>query len=231
MPFWVKDSLEFTMSVTGRMMEGWSGCCTNSGGGVEESVVWSVGGGGGGDGEGSFEEITSLIQGEAGASSWESPIGVSSVRDSSTISKWMSGMSAVLVSGAAILSESAIGTGEGAGGEGGGGGEVLSCIEGSKGTAGVSDFSAISSLSCGLGDSSVVVGGGSMIGMVLIKEGGGTVEAEESSEDVGSISGCSEVGEKLVSFSSRISKFACVSRECNTIVGGSSALANRGSVT
>lgn len=97
-------------------------------------------------------------------------------------------MSAILVSGGAILSGSAIRVGENMGG---GGGEELSCIEGSKGAArvssvtGVSDFSAISSLSGGLGDSNVVVGGGSMIGMVLIKEEGGTGEAEESSEDVG----------------------------------------------
>lgn len=77
-PFWVIDSQEFTMSVAGRMVEGWSGCAKS--GGVEESVigVWSMGGGVG-DGEGGSEEISSLIQEEAGTSSWESPIGASPV--------------------------------------------------------------------------------------------------------------------------------------------------------
>lgn len=73
-------------------------------------------------------------------------------------------------------------------------------------------------------------GGGSIMGVVWIREDGGTGDEEESCEDDGCVSG-SLPGEKLVSLSSGRSAFACVSRECKTIVGGSSALAKSGSVT
>lgn len=138
MPFWAvvsSEGEECTMSVTGRMGPG----CMS--GGVEESV-WSEGGRGGGGGEAlgrTLGEITSLMHEEAGSTSWESPKGASPVEDSSTISKWMSGMSALV---SAILSESVVG--------------APSCIVGtgevSKGAGVVSsvnagsDFSAISPL-------------------------------------------------------------------------------------
>lgn len=74
-------------------------------------------------------------------------------------------------------------------------------------------------------------GGGSIMGVVWIREDGGTGDDEESCEDEGCVSG-SLTGQKLVSSSSGRSEFACVSRVCKTIaVGGSSASAKSGSVT
>lgn len=142
-------------------------------------------------------------------------------------------MSALVDGGGAMF---AMGKGDGAG-DGG----VLSCIDGtgalSKGAAGVSsvmggsDLNAVSLvLSGGLGDSTVEMGGGSIMGVVLIKEEGGTGKAEESCTDVGCVSG-SLLGEGLVSFISVRFEFTCAPWECKTIVGGSSALAKRGSVT
>lgn len=74
-------------------------------------------------------------------------------------------------------------------------------------------------------------GGGSMMGVVWIREDGGTGEDEESCEDEGCVSG-SLTREKLVSSSSGRSESACLSRECKTIVvGGSSVSDKSGSVT
>lgn len=90
-PFWAavvvvvavssSEGEEFTMSVTGRMG---SGC---ESGGVRESV-WSEERGGGGGGEGGGEalgrtlgEITSLMQVEAGSTSWDSSKGASPAED------------------------------------------------------------------------------------------------------------------------------------------------------
>lgn len=88
-PFWAvavavvvfvssSEGEEFTMSVTGSVA---SGC--GSGGGVRESL-WSEGGGGEGGGEAlgrTLGEITSLMQVEAGSTSWDSSTGASSVED------------------------------------------------------------------------------------------------------------------------------------------------------
>lgn len=85
-PFWAvavvvfvssSEGEEFTMSVTGRMG---SGC---GGGGVGESL-WSEGSGGEGGGEAlgrTLGEITSLMQVEAGSTSWDSSKGASSGED------------------------------------------------------------------------------------------------------------------------------------------------------
>lgn len=86
-PFWAavvvavssSEGEEFTMSVTGRMG---SGC---ESGGVRESV-WSEERGGGGEGGGealgrTLGEITSLMQVEAGSTSWDSSKGASPAED------------------------------------------------------------------------------------------------------------------------------------------------------
>lgn len=74
--FWAdsREGEEFTMSVTGRMGPG----CVSVG--VEE-FVWSEVGGGGEELGRTFGEITSLMQEEAGSSSWEFFKGASSVED------------------------------------------------------------------------------------------------------------------------------------------------------
>lgn len=78
-PFWAvvvsSEGEEFTMSVTGRMGPG----CVSEG--AEESVCSEGGGGGGEDLGGSLGEITSLMHGEAGSTSWGSSKGASPLGD------------------------------------------------------------------------------------------------------------------------------------------------------
>lgn len=126
---------------------------------------------------------TSLTQGEveSNCGGWESTTGetgesLGECVDSSTISNWMGMSECVLMEGgggSVEMLQSVIGTGEGAG-DGGG----LSCIDGvGEGAKGMSNFGVILSISfaMGLGDSSVVLGGGSMMGVVQISKEGGTV--------------------------------------------------------
>lgn len=109
--------------------------------------------------------------------------------------------------------------------------ESVVCIAGSGEVSKVTGGGSSVVSGSGSGDSRVEVGGGSIMGVVWIKEDGGTGEEEESCEDEGCVSGSLTI-EKLVSSSSGRSEFACVSRECKTIaVGASSASAKSGSVT
>lgn len=191
-----------TMSVTGRMVGIGAVVLTESMiGGVAESTdgIWpgSMGGGGVGSGAtvtglGGVEERgdISLRQGEveSNCGSWESMAGGTGESlgegvdvGSSTISNWMGMSECELMEGGGSLGMSDTGTGEGVGD-----GRVLSCIDGvgepaeaarvSSGKGG-SDFGVILSMSLarGLGDSNVLLGGGSMMGVVQINKEAGTV--------------------------------------------------------
>lgn len=244
-----------TMSVTGRMVGiGAAVLTTSTTGGVEESAegVGSMGGWGVGEGEtemglggvGEGGDI-SLTQGEVESicGSWESMTGGSGESldaDSSTISNWMGMSECGLMEGggSVVMLQSVIGTGEGVG-DGG----RLSCIDGvgepanvtwASSGKGTSNFGVIPSMSLASrsGDSNVMLGGGSMMGVVQINKEAGTVPqgAEGSAEGAGAAAD-SFVGEGPMLFISGTAESVSGSTGSETVAGGSSAPAKSGSVT